>query len=128
MKYIVQDKRTHRKLSARNRNVLSSPAFFFHDGGATDTQKSFEGLLRSIIYQLLEGILELASVLEPIYLQQLEQYGICSSPVAEVERAFQALIHQQTVSGCACLIIDALDEYKGAKDSITHFVKSLAEP
>ena len=128
MKYIVQDIRTHQTLSARKRKVLSIPAFFFHDRGVHDMQKSFEGLLRSIIYQLLNDIPSLTSAVEAIYLQQLEQYGHCSWPVAELERTLQAIIHQQTVSGCVCLFIDALDEYQGTKDSITRFLKSLAKP
>jgi hypothetical protein len=128
MKYIVKDPRTQQAFSSRNRNVLSTPAFFFHDRGVHDTQKSFEGLLRSIIYQLLDDIPGLTHVVEAIYLQQLEHYGLCSWSVAELERTLQAIIHQQTVSGCVCLFIDALDEYKGEKDWITRFLKSLAEP
>jgi hypothetical protein len=151
MKYILDNKRTRQALSSRGRTILSMPSFFFHDRGAHETQKSFDGLLRSIIYQLLCDIPALTSAIVNIYFQMIEneyqsdwpaaeleqplhailqqqKVGSAVWPTADLEKALNAILEQQKVEGCVCLFIDALDEYKGKADWITRFLKSLATP
>ena len=70
MKYALRDARTRQALSSRGRIILSMPAFFFHDRGVYQTQKSFQGLLRSTIYQLIEDIPALIFTIEGLYLQK----------------------------------------------------------
>ncbi len=127
MKYILNNARTRQALSSRDRTILSMPAFFFHDRGQ-ETQKSFQGLLRSILFQLIRDVPALALTIADIYLQQVEQESQCSWPVSELEGALQAILQQQQVQGCVCMFIDTLDEYKGGKGEITRFLKALALP
>jgi hypothetical protein len=128
MKYILSDERTRRALSSQGRSILSMPSFFFHDRGAHETQKSFDGLLRSIVYQLLDDIPALTPAIAKIYSQITEQEYQSDWLTAEVEKALYAILQQQKVEGCVCLFIDALDEYKGKTDRIARFLKSLATP
>jgi hypothetical protein len=126
MKYILNDSRTRDTLSARALPLLSTPAFFFHDRGVFETQKSFDGLLRSILYQILLTVPELTTSISDIYYQSLAQYGQCSWEISELEKALRAILRQQAVQGCICLFVDALDEYKGRKEDISRFLKELA--
>ncbi|KAI9155556.1 Vegetative incompatibility protein [Paramyrothecium foliicola] len=127
MKYILQDPRTPNGLSSRDRTLLSMPAFFFHDRGQ-DIQKSFIGLLRAVLYQLLYDIPALTMAIDGLYTQQVEKYGQCDWPLSELEGALRAITHQQVVKGNVCMFIDALDEYEGRKDEITRFLKTLVRP
>jgi hypothetical protein len=126
MKYILNDSRTRDTLSAQTLPLLSTPAFFFHDRGVFETQKSFDGLLRSILYQILSTVPELTTAISDIYYQSLAEYGQCSWKISELENAFRAILRQQAVQGCICLFVDALDEYKGRKEDISRFLKELA--
>jgi hypothetical protein len=87
MKYILSDERTRRALSSHGRSILSMPSFFFHDRGAHETQKSFDGLLRSIVYQLLDDIPALTPAIAKIYSLITEQEYQSDWPTAEVEKA-----------------------------------------
>ncbi|EFX03482.1 hypothetical protein CMQ_410 [Grosmannia clavigera kw1407] len=127
IKYILNDPRTLQYLSSRDRKVLSMPSFFFHDRGE-DMQKSFDGLLRSVLYQLVYNIPALTHTISKFYYQQMERSGVCTWPAPELESSLQAVLAQQSVQGCVCLFVDALDEFKGRKDKITRFLKALAAP
>jgi len=128
MKYILNDKRTRLALSSRSRTILSMPAFFFHDRGAYETQKSFEGLLRSILFQILSDVPALTSTIASIFNQRVEQDGQCDWSISDLDKARRAILQQRKVEGCVCLFVDALDEFKGRKEDITQFLKDLALP
>jgi hypothetical protein len=127
MKYILNDYRTQKALSANSRRHLCTAAFFFHDRGVHEDQKSFEGLLRSIIHQILESVPELLLAIVDIYRRALAEDGQCRWSIHELEAALRKILHQKDVLGCICLFIDALDEYKGRKDDISRFLKDLVE-
>lgn len=72
MKYLHQDPRTHELLRARglqSRARLTIASFFFHHRG-TLMQKSFEGLLRSLVTQILEQERPLFRLLYPIFTER----------------------------------------------------------
>ena len=76
MKYLLKDSRTREALSKQGRPILSTPAFFFHARGV-ETEKSFDGLLRSIIFQLLSDIPRLVDSVADIYLAYLDENSVC---------------------------------------------------
>jgi hypothetical protein len=125
MKYLLQDSRTREALSKQGRPILSTPAFFFHARGF-ETEKSFDGLLRSIIFQLLSDIPRLVDSVADIY-QDFDENSICPWTIRQLEKALDN-IRQQQVEGCICIFIDALDEYSGHSEDIARFVKRLAAP
>lgn len=72
MKYLHQNQRTHDLLRAGGRHSkarLITASFFFHHRG-TNIQKSFEGLLRSLVSQILEQESTLFCLLYPILAEQ----------------------------------------------------------
>ncbi|KAG8163153.1 hypothetical protein KVR01_007631 [Diaporthe batatas] len=84
MKYLFQDPRTEELLRAgswQSRAHLTTASFFFHHRG-TDIQKSFEGLLRSLLSQILEQHESLSpllhSILEDQYRSLIASEGLAS--------------------------------------------------
>ncbi|VUC32091.1 unnamed protein product [Clonostachys rosea] len=76
MKYIFNDERTAELLHRwKSGSQLMTVSFFFHHRG-TNLQKSFEGLLRSLVSQILEKKPSLVAILHPIldklYLERIE--------------------------------------------------------
>ncbi|KAE8446926.1 hypothetical protein EG329_011557 [Mollisiaceae sp. DMI_Dod_QoI] len=126
MKYLLNDSRTREVLSKQGRPILSTPAFFFHSRGV-ETEKSFDGLLRSIIFQLLSDIPRLVDSVADIYRSYLDENSIFPWTIPQLEKALDN-IRQQHIEGCICIFIDALDEYSGRSEDIARFVKQLAAP
>lgn len=126
MKYLLKDSRTREALSKQGRPILSTPAFFFHARGV-ETEKSFDGLLRSIIFQLLSDIPRLVDSVADIYRAYLDENSICPWTFPQLEKALDN-IRQQQIEACICIFIDALDEYSGRSEDIARFVKRLAAP
>jgi hypothetical protein len=97
MKFLYNDDRTKELLYQwKSNSSLFTPSFFFHHRG-TNLQKSFEGLLRSIISQVLEKDHRLFSLLSPIlddlYRSRLISSGLgyLRQDIADLIRAFRIL-------------------------------------
>lgn len=104
-------------------------AFFFHDRGSL-YQRSFVGLLCSILYQVLSALPELfehvlpafGSTLATIAKTRVHQNATLS--LAELQAAFE-LVSMQTVHSVHILLfLDALDEYSGRHEDIVKFLVS----
>jgi hypothetical protein len=126
MKYLHQDDRTKEALAHNGRKILAMPEFYFHARGA-ETEKSFDGLLRSLFYQLLSEVPELVDSVAGIYNEFKEQGLPCPWSLRQLRTAMDNLRRQQ-IEGCICVFIDALDEYSGPAEEIADFVKRLASP
>ncbi|KAI0881327.1 uncharacterized protein GGS22DRAFT_172943 [Annulohypoxylon maeteangense] len=130
MKYIFEDNRTRELLH----NIQSSheeiyAGFFFHHRGSM-MQKSFDGLLRSILSQFLEQNSKLAWMLAPLHSITMDEYErvtviIHGWPRATLEKAFNIVLTQQQFDLDIFLFLDALDEYHGRPEFIAGFVESL---
>lgn len=95
MKYLYQDPRTHELLRAggwKSRARLATASFFFHHRG-NSMQKSFEGLLRSLVSQILEQERSLFPLLYPILVDQYRT-RIVSSGLDNLEKDVWALVSQ----------------------------------
>jgi hypothetical protein len=127
MKYLLNDPRTREALSKQGGPILSTPAFFFHTTDP-ETEKAFDGLLRSIIFQLLSDIPRLVDSVADVYWSCLEdENSICAWTIPQLEKALDN-IRQQHIEGCICMFIDGLDEYSGDYEDIARFLKRLAAP
>jgi hypothetical protein len=121
MKMAYNDPRTKRLLDS-GEGAKARAAFFFHDRGS-EIQKSFEGLLRSTLHQILRALPSLLSINVPIYQQIANDKGLWS--VNELQRAFNEVIIQKTTKADICLFLDALDEYSGSHDAIAKFLNGI---
>ncbi|XXH04071.1 hypothetical protein Hte_010482 [Hypoxylon texense] len=133
MKFIFQDRRTWELLHKFGSEATQiSACFFFHDRGAV-LQKSFEGLLRSILYQIIEKAsaagVELTELLAPLLRNQSKigepQIGLWT--IDDLERCIRLLFQQNRFNLEIFLLLDALDEYDGQPEFICDTLKTLMD-
>ncbi|KAF2735004.1 hypothetical protein EJ04DRAFT_563825 [Polyplosphaeria fusca] len=130
MKYIAEHKETNAALQQwSNGNRLVTASFYFWNAG-TPMQRSLDGLLRSILIQVLEQCPELMPTLFPDRWDNLLSAGIYNFSLApwtipELKSALQA-IAGKTLSSKFALFIDGLDEYDGTDREIVEYINELA--
>lgn len=122
MKFISIDHRTSELLHHWNEDKTVQVAFFFHYRGTT-LQKSFEGLLRSILAQLITKSPALCSFIEPFYDTNAlfrDRWSLMS-----LRKAFNRVLEQDDVPLRLCMFLDALDEYDGRPEFIAKLLLDL---
>ncbi|KAK9789500.1 putative NACHT domain-containing protein [Seiridium cardinale] len=139
MKFIFNDERTLQQLNNYKQSYKTIFAsFFFHNRGSL-LQKSLEGLLRSILAQILTQQPKLTEVLDPLVkdLMELKSPMIRSALKKKFKAhkwsenslwtALQLLLHQQRYKLTICLFLDALDEYNKTPEDIKDFLYDVLE-
>ena len=132
MNYICQDSRSQDLLKVwSSPKEVFTPTFFFWNAG-TSLEKSTEGLLRSVLYQILKRF----PAMTP---QVYDEHTVPSSAddghrtfgqtLAWTERrllkAFHNLIPQVQTKYRICIFIDGLDEISGESDAAIGVVKCM---
>jgi hypothetical protein len=126
LKYVYEHENTSNILKSRWNANAAIASFFFYDQMNTPQRRSFDGLLRSLLYELLHSIPELFRFMIGIF----QALRMEPEPVWErldLEKAITAIGKQQDVTGCICLFMDALDEYPGDCKEIVRNMKRLTE-
>lgn len=128
MKYICDSEETQDALRtwAGTRELLIAEHFFWISG--TELQSSLEGLLRSLLFQILRNWSELIP-------------SICSKRVQGDEFAMKEPWSMPELTNCLmvsldkvppeakiCLFVDGLDEYKGDHHEVIKLLERLASP
>ena len=121
MKMIYKDPRTQAWLNHGN-GEKAQAAFFFHDRGS-EKQKSLEGLLQAILYQIFCAI----PTLLPCWLSHYLKWK-ASPNVTVLNKTFVAIQNQTLQKVNICLFLDALDEYSGNHQEMTTFLKNIVQP
>lgn len=112
---------------------LAVASFFFWVPGRASLQKSQEGLLRSILYQILRQRPELLPLAAPKLWQSYIHGNTVSHGVEnpfrnvpELLTALQRISAVMTASKIKfCFFIDGLDEYEGKPDDIIRLIEIL---
>jgi hypothetical protein len=143
MKYIYDDQRTKKCLQkwARRKESGSVPCcvatFFFWNSG-TDLQQSQRGLIRALLYQVLEQNPLLIPIVFPeswaeIYSEVLEAGESLGPKIRswsnkQLREAFERLvtITQEQYPLKICFIVDGLDEFSGDPDELCIFFQRLS--
>jgi hypothetical protein len=126
MKYILEDDRTLEALHEKyGRESVTVPGFFFHNRGMDSTQKSLDGLLRSILFQILSDLPTLVDLVAEVYRTAIDSQGHCPWRLAELKQALNSINKQKKISGCIILFIDTLDEFVGTDIEISRFLRDL---
>ncbi|KAI0414535.1 hypothetical protein F5X98DRAFT_244213 [Xylaria grammica] len=118
MKFVYQDRRTHELLDDWKKDRMVRAAFFFHHRGNT-LQKSFVGLLRSILFQIVSNRRYLGRFLLPFY-KPTEEWNLTN-----LQGGFRNIVFQNEIPLHLCLFLDALDEYNGKPEFLCKFLKDL---
>lgn len=128
MKFLVASDKTAQLLEAwtsGHRQVIAS--YFFWSSG-TKLQKSQEGLLQTLLYQILRQVPDLIPVVAP------DRWNDDSTSLAhpnpwsrdELSKAVQAVVAQSQTTVRFCFFIDGLDEFDGPPLNIVRDISRLA--
>lgn len=129
MNFLCQNERTKDALTTwSGRKDILMPKFFFWSGGTT-IQKSFEGLMRSLIWQILNEFPEIGSLLNDVETQSEQRGGISREhgfigawTKRRLQRTLENVVGQLQSLCCFCFFIDGLDEFdEDEVDLITFF-------
>lgn len=127
MKYIFCHRQTRFLLRRWAADVpLVVAGFFFWNSGAS-MQKTQEGLLRSLLFQVLVNHRELM----PVLLSDLKDYATDELrdiwTLSRLTKAFEKLILQNVVPLKICFFIDGLDEYSGDHSALAELLKRASD-
>ncbi|KAI1643999.1 uncharacterized protein F4817DRAFT_231917 [Daldinia loculata] len=126
MKFICRDRRTSDLLSDwKGESSYINVAFFFHYRG-TSVQKSFEGLLRNVLSQIIKKNPALVKFLQSLF-DPAESLHPRMWTLPILQKGFHTIIRQKEVPLHLCLFLDALDEYDGRLEFICQFLLELGE-
>lgn len=131
MNFLCQDERTIEalKIWARRKDILM-PKFFFWKGGKT-MQKSFEGLLRSLLWQVLHEFPETESISFDVGSRSVqnrssrEHGSIRAWTIRRLQRTLQEVIDKLQSSCHLCFFIDGLDEFDEDEDKLIAFIQDV---
>ena len=136
MKYIFNEPRLKTSLGhwAGDTKLVCARFYFWHLG--TNLQKSHAGLLRSILYQVLDQCRELIPHILPdlwkrttsqstIFLESLTKTWHTWA-LADLQAIFERLIKQKELPVMFCFFIDGLDEFDGEHTDIATLFKLVA--
>jgi hypothetical protein len=127
MKFLYTDQRTWDCLHSQGRRLPVSSGWFFFYGRGSRIQKSFEGLLYSILHQILSAQDRLAEIVVPFYVDYKDILNT-HWPLSYLKRAFELILKQRDFPLQLYLFLDALDEYEGRPEMVIDFLKSLISP
>ncbi|KAK4097349.1 hypothetical protein N658DRAFT_293023 [Parathielavia hyrcaniae] len=130
MKFLVDHDDIPRYLAhqAGGSKVVIASYFFWING--TEMQKSQEGLLRSLLYDLLRQEPHLIRFTFPDQAQLLDM-GYTEDQLPPWERhqllaSFRRLLHRGITGSRVCIFIDGLDEYEGEHEELIQIVRDMA--
>lgn len=132
MSFLCQDKRTIQALEVWSETkVLLMPKFYFWSSGTT-MQKSFEGLLRSLLWQILNELpnttalpVTFGSLPERNRSTALGHSSIGAWTRSRLQRTLQQAISQLQSSCRLCFFLDGLDEFDEDHDELITFVRDI---
>lgn len=136
MRYIYEDPRTLTFLTRwANPEEPTVADFYFWNSGTLE-QRSQAGLLRTILFHLLNCHPQLISILLPV--EYARGYAEVATPTGDISSfvirepwtlknlmsLFRQLLEQREIPIKLCLFIDGLDEYEGCYDEIVDLFRS----
>ena len=128
MNYICQDARTINSLKAwSGMKEILTPSFFFWDMG-TEMEKSIEGLLRSLVYQVLDrfSVLTPGTGIVASFDNEQTEYGpIAAWTERRLLATFKSVMLEAQKVACICLFIDGLDEFSGDQEALIALIAEV---
>ncbi|KAK0513341.1 hypothetical protein JMJ35_004327 [Cladonia borealis] len=131
MKFITEHPKTRQALSqwASHQHLITASFYFWHAG--TALQKSQEGLLRSLLYEIFRQCPNMIPDLFPERWALCEQTSLASSEWSHTElvNALAKVLSQPTMLlKRACFFIDGLDEYDGDHMELIRLLQDFSRP
>jgi hypothetical protein len=129
MKYLYNNRRTHQALKqwAGEEQLVIAKFYFWNPG--TPLQKSHEGFLRSVLYEILKQCPDWIPIVLPWRWDSYRLYGSNFHPWTfwELSNAFSNLMTEKCKSTTRfCFFVDGLDEYDGDHANMADLFRKLA--
>ncbi|KAI9661135.1 MAG: hypothetical protein M1821_009462 [Bathelium mastoideum] len=126
MKYLSNDPRTVEALGnwAMDRKLVVARFFFWHAG--TTLQKSQEGLLRALLFEVLRHC---PAIIKDVFPDPWERTHVPNTYEWTRHELLQALLkvaRQETEAVMFCFFIDGLDEYAGDHAELVDVIREMA--
>lgn len=120
MKFIASHKETLSALQrwAGDDSLVTASHFFWHAG--TNMEKSQQGLLQSLLFNIFRSMPRLIDAILP------SRSAADVWDIDELKATFRALSEHPILGTKFCFFIDGLDEYGGSEERIIEVVKDLA--
>ena len=130
MKFLHDHHQTSEILNQWRQGVHHTSAWFFFNERGSYIEKSFEGLLLSIIREIISTNERLAELVLEVYLERVKHSSNQSQTwhSQDLECALSAIVSQREQNLELLLFLDALDEYSGPPEMMVDFVQSLVQP
>ena len=126
MKFLHTDKRTSEWFKDQVAGTLVSYGWFYFHNRGSRIQNSFEGLLHSILHQILSRQDKLAEIVLPIYLERPDKKRQHWT-LDNLKQAFELVVRQERFPLRLYLFLDALDEYEGHPEIVAEFLNSIVK-
>ena len=135
MKFAMNHHLTRELLRKYTDNFWVVAGFFFHDRGTT-MQKSAEGFLREVLYQIIHHQKQLFVLIYPIFARVCEQRGHSTNSsksfadgwtLSVLRDALELIGRKSTNEVSLCLFVDALDEHDGNHRELVLILRSIAQ-
>ncbi|KAF2853440.1 hypothetical protein T440DRAFT_505771 [Plenodomus tracheiphilus IPT5] len=136
MRYIYDHTETRKalKIWAGSRELIVAYFFFWNSGSAM--QMSHEGMVRSLLYQVLQQVPDLVPYILPHRMEIGTLFGVDAvdsktyGPWSwdELQQAFRRLIKQCSKSYRLAFFIDGMDEFQGNPMELIEFISNLITP
>ena len=135
MKFAINHPLTRELLSKYANKFWVIAGFFFHDRGTT-VQKSAEGFLREVLYQMIHHQKQLFALIYPVFAKILEQKGQSNSSsqslaagwtLKTLRDALELIGRKSKIEVNICLFVDALDEHDGNHREMVSILTSMAQ-
>lgn len=128
MRYIWDHQELSEALDDASNDVPRIKADFFFYYRGTHVQKSFEGLLHSILLRILEQGPRLLGLLLPEFAKlDPQQRKKWAWNLQSLMKAYDDILTQRLFTVKLFLFLDALDEYDGPPESIVSFIQSSVD-
>lgn len=133
LRFIYEDIRTKQCLKEWACGVPLHLGHFFFWNSGTSEQKSQHGLLRTLLFDILNAYPDLIPIVLPsmwgrVYSQEIglsSGYLKSSWSLKSLKAAFQLLVGQTAVPLKLCLLIDGLDEFEGDPEELSEIFKAI---
>ena len=134
MSFLSNHDRTKRSLEVWSGNkIILIPKFFFWSGGSP-MEKSIEGLLRSLTWQIIQALPDQISrnsqMTLPLGIDNSAAYSrdaIAAWTPRRLQNMLRSLLLHSVESHRLCFFIDGLDEYHGDQDDLVSFIQDIVK-
>jgi hypothetical protein len=130
MKYLFDERKTQELLNVWSNGLPIVKAGFFFWYAGTEMQKSHNGLLRSILWQILDQQPKLIPIAYPEQWKSVSSKERIEQPITngkqELANAIRRITTQTTYPLKVCLFIDGLDEFSGQHAEVVELFNIIA--